>query len=222
MEGHWVERDDWFRGGGLDYREYYSELLRDARASHSLTARSINPNANCPVCRAPVFFYQNKNGSKVFFDELVPPWPKHPCTDLPEYLRSRKKVSFNIEPDIRSDDEITTIENCDNALSNQPELSFETKYGHKPWEITKVLIRINGAAGVYVVLQQLHGSNGKKVFIHRKSLPRCLKKGSIVMLRKSKISFFAVASMEHIELQIRRIKSAAAFIVEMTANPQDS
>lgn len=39
------------------------------------------PNANCPVCDQPVFFYQSPEGGRVFFDELGPPWPKHPCTD---------------------------------------------------------------------------------------------------------------------------------------------
>lgn len=39
------------------------------------------PNAACPVCGANVFFYQSPNGGRVFFDELGPPWPKHPCTD---------------------------------------------------------------------------------------------------------------------------------------------
>ncbi|KPY96084.1 hypothetical protein ALP50_01486 [Pseudomonas syringae pv. spinaceae] len=41
----------------------------------------INPNASCPVCGAAVFFYQSAGGGRVFFDELGPPWPKHPCTD---------------------------------------------------------------------------------------------------------------------------------------------
>jgi hypothetical protein len=41
----------------------------------------VNPNASCPVCGAAVFFYQSPYGGKVFFDELGPPWPKHPCTD---------------------------------------------------------------------------------------------------------------------------------------------
>jgi len=38
-------------------------------------------NAQCPVCNAPVYFYQSDRGGRVFFDELGPPWPKHPCTD---------------------------------------------------------------------------------------------------------------------------------------------
>lgn len=39
------------------------------------------PNATCPVCGDFVFFYQSPEGGRVFFDELGPPWPKHPCTD---------------------------------------------------------------------------------------------------------------------------------------------
>jgi hypothetical protein len=42
-----------------------------------------DPNAVCPVCGASVFFYQNVHGSRVFFDNLGWPWPKHPCTDNP-------------------------------------------------------------------------------------------------------------------------------------------
>jgi hypothetical protein len=41
----------------------------------------VNPNARCPICTLPVFFYQSEYGGRVFFDALGPPWPKHPCTD---------------------------------------------------------------------------------------------------------------------------------------------
>ncbi len=41
------------------------------------------PNAKCPVCGASVFFYQSENGGRVFFNDLGPPWPKHPCTSNP-------------------------------------------------------------------------------------------------------------------------------------------
>ena len=51
----------------------------------------VNPNAKCPVCRAPVFFYQSPDGGRVFFDELGPPWPKHPCTD-------RRSVPETMDP----------------------------------------------------------------------------------------------------------------------------
>jgi hypothetical protein len=60
--------------------------------SASLSSFTI-PNASCPVCGESVFYYCNNYGSSVFFDELGPPWPKHPCTDnstkiLPKPFRS--------------------------------------------------------------------------------------------------------------------------------------
>lgn len=47
-------------------------------------ASYCNPNATCPVCAAPVYFYQSPDGGRVFFDDLGPPWPKHPCTNRRE------------------------------------------------------------------------------------------------------------------------------------------
>lgn len=57
-------------------------MLRPLLQSQFPTATSFtNPNASCPVCGASVYFYQSPAGGRVFFDELGPPWPKHPCTD---------------------------------------------------------------------------------------------------------------------------------------------
>lgn len=33
------------------------------------------PNASCPACGQPVFFYSSPDGGRVFFDELGPPCP---------------------------------------------------------------------------------------------------------------------------------------------------
>jgi hypothetical protein len=41
----------------------------------------VNRNARCPECSSPVFYFRAENGGRVFFDDLGPPWPKHPCTD---------------------------------------------------------------------------------------------------------------------------------------------
>lgn len=58
-------------------------ILREQRASRGYSSCFVNPNAVCPVCKATVFYYQNDRGSRVFFDDLGPPWPKHGCTDNP-------------------------------------------------------------------------------------------------------------------------------------------
>ncbi len=45
----------------------------------------------CQYCRKPVFYYENEIGSKVFFDEIGPPWPKHECPQRP--VASRRTLS---------------------------------------------------------------------------------------------------------------------------------
>ena len=56
VEGHWVERDDWSRWGGLDgSHQSYLDRLRNARALGSESARYLIPNATCPVCGADIF-----------------------------------------------------------------------------------------------------------------------------------------------------------------------
>lgn len=57
-------------------------VLRESRAGDARAKCFVNPNAQCPVCGAAVFFYQNSLGSRVYFDQLGPPWPKHPCTNI--------------------------------------------------------------------------------------------------------------------------------------------
>jgi hypothetical protein len=63
-------------------RDAVLELKRES--ARSVSGCFVNPNAKCPVCGAGVFFYANEHGSRVFFDDLGPPWPKHPCTDIPQ------------------------------------------------------------------------------------------------------------------------------------------
>jgi len=52
-----------------------------ARDSGGTVESYVNPNAHCPVCGCPVFFYRSPYDGRVFFDALGWPWPKHPCTD---------------------------------------------------------------------------------------------------------------------------------------------
>jgi hypothetical protein len=65
----------------LRHRDAVSLLKRNL--ARSISGCYVNPNAKCPVCDAAVYFYANEHGSRVFFDDLGPPWPKHPCTDNP-------------------------------------------------------------------------------------------------------------------------------------------
>jgi hypothetical protein len=39
----------------------------------------VTYQTTCPQCKQGVFFYKNDHGSRVFFDQLGAPWPKHGC-----------------------------------------------------------------------------------------------------------------------------------------------
>lgn len=46
---------------------------------HGVWCSSRTWPTRCPSCGEPVFFFMCNCGSKVFFDELGPPWPLHDC-----------------------------------------------------------------------------------------------------------------------------------------------
>jgi hypothetical protein len=62
-----------------------------------IVASYVNPNAHCPVCGEAVFFYPSPHNGRVFFDDLGPPWPKHPCTD--NGREPRRATRTSISPD---------------------------------------------------------------------------------------------------------------------------
>lgn len=66
-------------GGDAGTPAFYRWPIGVPRLSSNISSFTV-PNARCPVCGAQVFYYCNEFGSSVFFDELGPPWTKHPCT----------------------------------------------------------------------------------------------------------------------------------------------
>ena len=70
-----------FGGGGSVTRHYSRPGDSKVEPQYTYLSGTVVWSAKCPVCAEAVFFYQNHNGSAVFFDSLGPPWPKHHCTD---------------------------------------------------------------------------------------------------------------------------------------------
>jgi hypothetical protein len=66
-----------------------SDMRALVRSAYRGSYSSFTHPTTCPVCDQTCFFYQNHHGSKVFFDSLGPPWPKHACTSP-----DRKPVSL--------------------------------------------------------------------------------------------------------------------------------
>lgn len=53
---------------------------------------------SCPVCGKPVYFYRSPYDGRVFFDELGPPWLKHPCTDSSNKSTNGAQTSSDYTP----------------------------------------------------------------------------------------------------------------------------
>ncbi|EGQ9846080.1 hypothetical protein ACSVJV_003437 [Vibrio cholerae] len=57
------------------------------------------PNTACPSCGASVYYYEHPNGAKVYFDQLGPPWPKHPCTTTSPSKKTSGALKRKIYPE---------------------------------------------------------------------------------------------------------------------------
>lgn len=90
VSAHTVDREVWDGTGALPshllqhiaLQGRLTPVVPQLVAPKSLHECFMEPNATCPVCGAPVYYYQNAFGSKVYFDDVGPPWPKHPCMDM--------------------------------------------------------------------------------------------------------------------------------------------
>lgn len=83
--GHYVNRGD------SNYPIYQSAYAQSLKLS-DIQSFTI-PNAICPRCGASVFFYRSPHGGAVFFDEIGPPWPKHPCTISESHSNTLQRTS---------------------------------------------------------------------------------------------------------------------------------
>jgi len=81
--------------GGEGHLGSSSGFIQSLRPLYESRHSYVNPNATCPVCNAGVFFYSSPHGGRVYFDELGPPWPKHPCTDLGRF------IPISVDPDAK-------------------------------------------------------------------------------------------------------------------------
>lgn len=73
--------------------------------THDLSCITKAFPTRCPDCKMAVFFFSCNCGSKVYFDDLGDPWPKHYCNK--RNIRELLELMQDLER--RSDDEIYKI-----------------------------------------------------------------------------------------------------------------
>jgi len=220
VKGHTVERDIWDRStnGYAGWQEEGLAELRKLGVVSTASARYVDPNATCPVCGERVYFYQNGFGSCVFFDEIGPPWPKHPCTASVSSPHAAADADASlltdVQPAVRDDDDIEGIRERLLAAGIDHDFGYRKNHGFAPWKFAKVLKRIKGPEQVYLALLTI-GQEGKRVYVSCVALPRSVGEQSVVSIGKGSISYFDLNSMEPHEVAIWRIPNAKTFIEEI-------
>ena len=204
VSGSIVRRDDFSKSGGYTVQRSPGEerliswgCYREGSSDYGPSARLVRPNAKCPVCGAPVYFYQNEFGSRVFFDELGPPWPKHPCTDNAEYSKGRGRSS--VSPSYRKDGEINKIL----GLIEAERLKLGT---FKTWMAVKVKREIKVKDGRLLVLVNLLHPQSAPVVIQAKGFPSAVRLSAPVFLRGEKLTFWNLTKMESEVIPVWRAK----------------
>lgn len=94
------------------------------------------PNAKCFKCGDAIFFYANSNGSRVFFDSLGKPWPKHKCYyndfwedfEIDLNIENLPKLNFN---KVQSDTHLVHVipKIYDHFLNGYVGVSFNDRQG---------------------------------------------------------------------------------------------
>jgi hypothetical protein len=216
---HDVSRDDWYRSQGLSEAEHMSyqeslRRLREINADRSATSAYINPNALCPVCGVPVYFYQNRWGSRVFFDELGKPWPKHPCTDL---STTEGNVVLggpheSVIPVMRSVLEVQLVEELLETAWRDTQREFGEKYGVSQWDAFKVVKRLKAGKRTLLILDGVSYSASRRIFLTGEKVPQGIKEKHLIYHYRNWVSFFDLHTMRAVDHKFERIKGVSAFV----------
>ncbi len=216
VDDHDVSRDDWDRADGINHVEYADaeRRLGTVRADHGATSTYVIPNAVCPVCGVLVYFYQNQHGSRVFFDELGKPWPKHPCTDIEAYRQdvATGVVSEEISPVCRSKDEVARVEEWLLRIRSDPQQRFENKYSVSPWAAYRVIKRLKARKRSLLVLDAVDNQKAHRIFLTGESVPKVVKPGLLVFYYRNWISYLDLTTIQPEDLELQRLKGPAAFV----------
>jgi hypothetical protein len=162
-----------------------------------------------------VFFYQNENGSRVFFDELGPPWPKHSCTDnSPSSVAFLTGAAGTAAPHVRSHQEASLMRQWLRAASLDPEQDFISTFELSPWDAYQLEGRFGGRRNSVIVLRRLSHEKPCRIYLRAKGLGD-VPIATLVFYYSGWISFFDQSASRPVELKVERLRGASHFIDEL-------
>lgn len=203
-----VSRYDWTRSNHFS-SEISAKKFDFEKAGR--TACFVNPNARCPVCGAEVYYYQNERGSRVFFDEIGRPWPKHPCTDrasqfeiLDDKLIEKSATDRNAKLEAAA------------AVGFDFNDSFANKFGQSPWHLLKIIKCFRERKLNLVAAESLEDL--RRSYFQFESRKRDIQKGDIVAKKGSRITYLDLSSLEPRETKVIIIRRLHDFFDKIPNN----
>ena len=172
-----------------DLRQRDAVNVLKSNAARSISGCYVNPNAKCPVCGDAVYFYANEHGSRVFFDDLGPPWPKHHCTDNP-----REPVYPRGAPTRRTRGLMQELIAAANAAGLFKNKVFGRRIPEE-WSLLVVVTVDRHGDENTVAAEFLDSQNGETTQFKCQSTDPILEPGDLVNMKGSEISFVHKATL---------------------------
>jgi hypothetical protein len=183
-------------------------------ANQRYSACFVVPNAKCPVCGESVYYYQNDNGSRVFFDELGWPWPKHPCTDASRWTGFSPTTR---SPQRRSMDGILEIAKAAQQIDFDPAVKFRFAFGDSPWDMLSVIEIVRRGFENFIKAQSISPYFDEPVFVAFISAKIVPEVGDYFGFNGEEVS-----ALETDTLSPRRVKARRITAQEFASSQQNS
>lgn len=158
----------------------------------------VVPNAACPVCGQAVYFYANDHGSRVYFDELGPPWPKHGCTDRRNL--AHKAQNSTGAPVRRSQTDLNEIIETARVANVSFLGSRNSKRRKSKWILHLVIDVKRSGARITVFAESISDGQNNKVEFAILAKSAVIETGDFVSKKGEAYSFLRRDTLESIEV----------------------
>jgi hypothetical protein len=188
---------------GLDYQSAKATIVQSG-ADRTYTACFVVPNAICRFCGRTVFYYENEHGSKVFFDELGWPWPKHSCPGNPY---NSGEPSSKV-PRARTLEGVLEVARAAREVELDPASKFRSAFGEPPWDLLSIDMVIRRGFENFIKARSLSPWLDEAVFIAFISAKVAPMIGDYLGFNGEEVSILDTTSLQPKRLKARLIKSA--------------
>lgn len=122
--------------GGMGGESSRGGLTSSRTSIHQPESGAESRAGTCGYCLAAVYFHTNGHGDFVVFDELEPPWPKHPCYELGSDASVQAPVAIPYDAVLRERIRAGSSARCGRAeeaalAASRASVTFKEKVGDR-------------------------------------------------------------------------------------------